>query len=83
MSLHAVPLCYRCTTPVEADKVYAAPCDHEDCPSSVFHPICLMEWREHREGHLKAFESWVQKHNIVAMRHVIEGVALEEPEENT
>lgn len=47
------PICFKCTTQVDNSPVYEAPCGHDRCSSVVFHGICLMEWREHREEFLR------------------------------
>lgn len=48
--IHNRPNCFYCKKVVEYDPIYSPPlCDHEDCASAVFHPLCLMEWREKRE----------------------------------
>jgi hypothetical protein len=41
--------CFKCTEQIDYDPVFEAPCGHDGCRSAVFHGICLMEWREHRE----------------------------------
>lgn len=44
--VHEVPRCAGCGELVE-DPVFAPLCGHEDCPSVVWHPLCLMEaWDE-------------------------------------
>lgn len=53
-----VPRCFGCEEPVTHDAVYAAPlCEHETCPTAVFHPLCLMEWREHAAERLEQFRA--------------------------
>lgn len=47
--IQEVPRCFMCTEPVEHDPVFEAPCGHEDAASGVFHPLCLMKWRENRD----------------------------------
>lgn len=64
MSLHERPLCFDCVKPVEYDPIYAAPCDHQDCPSAVFHPLCLMRWRERRDEAFREFRRWLEKHAL-------------------
>ena len=56
------PLCFGCTEAVDTDPVYEAVCGHDDCPSAVFHPLCLMEWREHREKAMKVIKSFIESH---------------------
>lgn len=55
-----VPRCFGCKLPVEHDPIYEAPCGHEgheQCASSVFHPMCLMQWREdHAAMHVRMDE---------------------------
>jgi hypothetical protein len=55
------PLCFGCRDQVDHDPVYEAPCGHEDCPSCVFHPLCLMKWREWREARTREFRSWLER----------------------
>lgn len=49
------PRCMKCQTIIEWDMVFEAPCGHDECVSAVFHPICLMEWREHREKIMRRY----------------------------
>ena len=44
------PVCLKCTTTIEHSPVWEAPCGHDGCASAVFHPLCLMEFREQRES---------------------------------
>ena len=45
------PLCPGCTEEVDTDPIYEAACGHDDtCITLVWHGLCLMEWREHREN---------------------------------
>lgn len=60
--LHDRPRCWGCQEPVEYDPLFASPCDHERCPSAVFHGLCLMEWREYREKRIAQIERWVAEH---------------------
>lgn len=62
MAIHDRPRCWVCVEVVEYDPIFAAPCDHETCPSVVFHGLCLMEWREYREKRVQAFQKWVADH---------------------
>lgn len=49
MAIQERPICWDCTTTIESnDMVFEAPCGHDGCPSVVFHPLCLMSWREKR-----------------------------------
>lgn len=50
--IHDRPVCFDCEEPVQSltDAVFAPPmCDHADCGSAIFHPLCLMRWRERRD----------------------------------
>lgn len=64
MALQDVPVCFyfRCFEPVDRDLVFEAPCGHEDCPSAVFHPLCLMHWREHRENMEREIQQFIARH---------------------
>lgn len=54
MTVQEVPRCFKCSERIEHDPVFAPPlCEHDSHASAVFHGICLMEWREHREALLK------------------------------
>lgn len=44
------PVCFECVEVVEYDPVYEALCGHDKCPSACFHGLCLMEFRDRREG---------------------------------
>ena len=63
VSVQERPICWRCEAKVEYDPVYAAPCDHESCPSAVFHGLCLMEWREERNRAEEALRDFFQSMN--------------------
>lgn len=56
------PVCFYCSTTIEYDPIFAAPCDHQECSSAVWHPLCLMDWRERREEAVKMFARWFQEH---------------------
>jgi hypothetical protein len=62
VAIHDRPRCWLCVEIVEHDPIFAAPCDHDRCPSVVFHGLCLMEWREWREKRVKILEKWVAEH---------------------
>lgn len=62
MAIHERPRCWVCLETVEFDPIFSAICDHDHCPSAVFHGICLMEWREHREAQVRALRKWVNEH---------------------
>lgn len=63
VSVQTLPRCAGCSEPVEIDPVYAAPCDHEHHPSMVWHGLCLMDWREHRDRMKAAFQRWAARHD--------------------
>lgn len=52
------PICFKCERRVDhgQEPVFAAVCDHQRCPSVVFHGMCLMEWREYRDAYLASRE---------------------------
>jgi hypothetical protein len=56
------PQCW-CGEVVDTDPVYEALCGHDDCPSLVWHPLCLMNWREHRVAIEKEIKAYIQRHN--------------------
>jgi hypothetical protein len=66
VSLHERPICYQCDSPIEenAEILFAAPCDHDRCPSAVWHGLCLMQWREHREVLLERRRQWLSEHYV-------------------
>ena len=70
MTLHDKPLCFSCVRPVEYDPVFASPCDHDTCPSSVFHPLCLMDWRQHREEHFRRRAQWLAEHTVAVQINI-------------
>lgn len=81
MSLHDRPICWQCDLPIEGnDFVFAAPCDHEECPSAVWHPLCLMEWRQHRDEALTKRQRWLEEH-LVRVEVQIARLDGGEPEE--
>jgi len=43
------PRCWGCSEVVDDDPIFEALCGHDECPSVVWHPMCLMRWREHLE----------------------------------
>lgn len=49
MAMQEVPRCFVCLTPVDHDPIFEAPCGHDRGASAVFHPLCLMKFREDRE----------------------------------
>jgi hypothetical protein len=62
VSVQDRPVCFGCTQVVEHSPVYAAPCDHDRCPSVVFHGLCLMRWREARDEALARARAWAAEH---------------------
>lgn len=58
--MQEVPRCFACAEPVEHDPIFEAPCGHEDGASAVFHPLCLMKWREHRDMAVKRMREYGQ-----------------------
>ena len=62
------PVCFKCHNTIEHSPVWEAPCGHDDCPSAVFHGLCLMEFRDERESG-ERFEvlgllvrPWIEEH---------------------
>ena len=53
-------VCFMCHYQIDHDPVFCAPCDHAECPSGVFHGLCLMEWREHRAQVLAQWKAHVE-----------------------
>jgi hypothetical protein len=51
----------RCDNIIEHSPVFEAPCGHDDCPSAVFHGICLMEWRDHRVSFVERIRKQLQQ----------------------
>ena len=74
--IHDVPICFGCQEPVSHDPVFAAPCDHAECPSVVWHPLHLMEFRENRERARQDMNRFMQRHEIV-------GIIVREREEDS
>ena len=64
MPIHEVPICFSCEEQILYDPVFAAPCDHEDHPSVVFHPLCLMEYRENRERRRNELNRFLATHRV-------------------
>lgn len=44
------PVCFDCDDIIKsnAEMLFEAPCGHASCSSAVFHPLCLMNWRDRR-----------------------------------
>lgn len=58
--IQEVPICFDCERRIESvsDAVFANPArDELDAPSAIFHPLCLMRWRERREEAMKRFRA--------------------------
>lgn len=53
-------VCFLCRTVIEHSPVFAAPCDHQEHPSAVWHGICLMEWREKYQDRMKEFRNGIE-----------------------
>lgn len=58
------PVCWLCEEEVDTDPVFEAICGHDDCPSAVFHPLCLMGWRERREEAYKVVREFIENHPL-------------------
>lgn len=56
------PLCWDCLEEVDTDPIYEAVCGHDECPSAVFHGLCLMRWREQREEMYKKLQRFFEEH---------------------
>lgn len=44
------PVCFECHDLIDQSPIFEAPCGHDECPSAVFHGLCLMQFRERRES---------------------------------
>lgn len=64
MALQDRPVCFYppCAEFIEKDFVFEAPCGHDDHPSAVFHPLCLMGWREFKEDMEREIKRFVAEH---------------------
>lgn len=57
------PLCWGCTKEVDTDPIYESLCGHDDtCPTSVWHGLCLMRWREEREEAFRKVREFIASH---------------------
>lgn len=74
MALHELPICFSCQERIGQQPVFAAMCDHDHCPSVVFHPLCLMRHRESRTEAFRERERFFETHRVV-------GVVVEEIED--
>ena len=65
MPLQERPVCFhpRCVEVIEHSPVFEAPCGHDDCPSAVFHGVCLMEWREFKEDMEREIKRFIEEHS--------------------
>lgn len=72
MPLHDDPICFSCLEKIDTRPlIFAAACDHDDCPSVVFHPLCLMDHRESHERHLRAKARFFETHRVtVEVEHL-------------
>lgn len=61
MAVQDRPVCFKCDEVIETSAVFCAPCDHDHHSSAVFHPLCLMEWREYRERREAHYRQWVME----------------------
>lgn len=59
------PLCWNCGEDVDSEPLYEAVCGHDDCPSNVFHGLCLMEWREKRDEALRILNKFFNEHPAI------------------
>lgn len=59
------PICWMCDEEVETDPIFESICGHDNCPSSVFHGLCLMEWREKRPEAYKAIKRFFDEHVVI------------------
>jgi hypothetical protein len=70
--IHDIPLCFSCRRGVSHDPIFAAPCDHAECPSVVFHPLCLMDHRENWERRRQDMGRFMETHTaflVIAPKH--------------
>lgn len=73
-----VPLCFHCIEPIESMPVFESPCGHDECPSAVFHGLCLMEYREHGRANMRKFSRYV--HELMQRAEAL-GVVWQEDDE--
>lgn len=64
MALQEQPVCFfpACGEVVDHDPVFEAPCGHPAHPSAVFHPMCLMGWREYKDDMEREIKRFVSEH---------------------
>ena len=63
--IHERPLCFAGDGVVTHDPIFAPVCGHEDCPSAVWHPLCLMSFRENSERQRQDMARFLQHHEII------------------
>lgn len=63
--MRELPLCNQCVEEITHDPVFEALCGHEECPSAVFHPLCLMRWREEREEAMELVRKFMDEHSWI------------------
>ncbi len=65
--IHDLPLCFAGDGRVTHDPIFAAPCEHAECPSVVWHPLCLMAFRENRERRQQDLSRFLERHEITVI----------------
>lgn len=57
------PVCFKCDKAIEtnAEMVFEAPCGHDHHSSAVFHGLCLMDWREHRNHFMERLRAHMEE----------------------
>ena len=63
--IHERPRCFTGDGVVSHDPVFAAPCDHAECPSVVWHPLCLMGFRENRDQRRADMARFLERHEVI------------------
>lgn len=64
---HRLPVCFARDGVVSHDAVFAPLCEHEDCPSVVWHPICRMEFIDNVERRRQDLGHFLEGHRIVGL----------------
>jgi hypothetical protein len=72
VSIQDRPVCWGCDELIEHSAVFAAPCDHPEHSSAVWHGLCLMEWRENREKRQQAMQRFFSTHRAYMVIEPIE-----------
>lgn len=62
MTIQDRPICFGCDEPIDNSPVFAAPCDHAEHPSAVWHGLCLMTWRENLQQRIQQFQRFMATH---------------------